>query len=73
MLELLCIPFSFSMVCFFSPHKCHTVKSNDCVGSLCYQLLLCILRAVYADADIYIMDDPLSAVDADVGRHLFDK
>ena len=57
----------------FSPHKCHTVKSNDCVGSLCYQLLLCILRAVYSDADIYIMDDPLSAVDADVGRHLFDK
>ena len=30
-------------------------------------------RAVYADADIYVMDDPLSAVDADVGRHLFDK
>jgi len=28
---------------------------------------------VYADADIYLMDDPLSAVDADVGRHLFDK
>lgn len=28
---------------------------------------------MYADADIYIMDDPLSAVDADVGRHLFDK
>ena len=57
----------------FSPHQCHTVKANYCVGSLCYQLLLCILRAVYADADIYIMDDPLSAVDADVGRHLFDK
>lgn len=32
-----------------------------------------LARAVYADADIYIMDDPLSAVDADVGRHLFDK
>ena len=31
------------------------------------------LRAVYADADIYLMDDPLSAVDADVGRHLFEK
>ena len=28
---------------------------------------------MYADADIYVMDDPLSAVDADVGRHLFDK
>ncbi|PFX19388.1 Multidrug resistance-associated protein 4 [Stylophora pistillata] len=31
-----------------------------------------LARAVYADADVYIMDDPLSAVDADVGRHLFD-
>ena len=28
---------------------------------------------MYADADVYVMDDPLSAVDADVGRHLFDK
>jgi len=32
-----------------------------------------LFRAVYADADIYLMDDPLSAVDADVGRHLFDR
>ena len=30
-------------------------------------------RAMYADADIYLLDDPLSAVDAAVGRHLFDK
>jgi ATP-binding cassette subfamily C (CFTR/MRP) protein 4 len=27
---------------------------------------------VYKDADIYLLDDPLSAVDAHVGRHLFD-
>lgn len=32
-----------------------------------------MFRAVYADADIYIMDDPLSAVDANVGRHLYEK
>ena len=30
-------------------------------------------RAVYRNADIYLLDDPLSAVDAAVSRHLFDK
>uniref|UniRef100_A0AAX7VVL3 Cystic fibrosis transmembrane conductance regulator n=1 Tax=Astatotilapia calliptera TaxID=8154 RepID=A0AAX7VVL3_ASTCA len=32
-----------------------------------------LARAVYQDADIYILDDPLSAVDAEVGRHLFEQ
>ncbi|KAG5324821.1 L259 protein, partial [Pseudoatta argentina] len=32
-----------------------------------------LARAVYADADIYLMDDPLSAVDAHVGKHIFEK
>ena len=32
-----------------------------------------LARAVYADADIYILDDPLSAVDAHTGKHIFDK
>jgi ATP-binding cassette subfamily C (CFTR/MRP) protein 1 len=31
-----------------------------------------IARAIYFNADIIIMDDPLSAVDAHVGRHIFD-
>ncbi|XP_053420105.1 ATP-binding cassette sub-family C member 4-like isoform X7 [Nycticebus coucang] len=31
-----------------------------------------LARAVYQDADIYLLDDPLSAVDAEVGKHLFD-
>lgn len=30
-------------------------------------------RAVYEDADIYLLDDPLSAVDAEVGKHLFEQ
>ena len=36
-------------------------------------LYVCIFRAVYQDADIYLLDDPLSAVDAEVGRHLFEE
>jgi ABC-type multidrug transport system fused ATPase/permease subunit len=32
-----------------------------------------IARAVYADADVYILDDPLSALDAHVGRAVFNE
>ncbi|KAJ3366758.1 hypothetical protein GGF32_003402 [Allomyces javanicus] len=31
-----------------------------------------LARALYADADVVLLDDPLSAVDAHVDRHLFD-
>lgn len=31
-----------------------------------------LARAVYREADIYLLDDPLSAVDANVGRQLFE-
>lgn len=32
-----------------------------------------LARAVYAESDIYLFDDPLSAVDTHVGKHLFQK
>ncbi|KAJ1664663.1 ATP-binding cassette glutathione S-conjugate transporter ycf1 [Coemansia sp. RSA 1646] len=34
---------------------------------------LSLARAVYSQADIYILDDPLSAVDAHVKRHILDR
>ena len=32
-----------------------------------------LARAVYADADVYLLDDPLSAVDAKVGKYIFEE
>ena len=33
---------------------------------------LSLARALYAEADIYIFDDPISAVDSKVARRIFD-
>ncbi|XP_053153950.1 ATP-binding cassette sub-family C member 3 isoform X2 [Hemicordylus capensis] len=32
-----------------------------------------LARAVFSDADVYLLDDPLSAVDSHVAKHIFDK
>ncbi|XP_041520483.1 ATP-binding cassette sub-family C member 3 isoform X2 [Microtus oregoni] len=32
-----------------------------------------LARAVYSDANIYLLDDPLSAVDSHVAKHIFDQ
>lgn len=32
-----------------------------------------LARAIYTEADIYLLDDPLSAVDTRVGKHLFEE
>lgn len=40
-----------------------------CVISVCFSFA----RALYRKADIYLIDDPLSAVDTHVQSHLFNK
>jgi len=32
-----------------------------------------LARAVYSNRDIFLLDDPLSAVDAHVGKHIFEQ
>ena len=34
---------------------------------------MALARAVYQDRDVYLLDDTLSAVDAHVGKHIFDQ
>lgn len=32
-----------------------------------------IARTLYADADVIVLDDPMSALDVHVGRHIFEE
>jgi ABC-type multidrug transport system fused ATPase/permease subunit len=32
---------------------------------------LSLARAVYSNSDLYVLDDPLSAVDSKVAKHIF--
>ncbi|XP_031556820.1 multidrug resistance-associated protein 4-like [Actinia tenebrosa] len=58
--------------CF--PHEDLTIIGQRGVGlSGGQRARLSLARAVYSEADIFLMDDPLSAVDARVGQHIFDK
>ena len=56
------------------PHADQTfVGEHGVVLSGGQQARISLARAVYANADVYILDDPLSAVDAKVGEHIFQK
>ncbi|KAK6044827.1 ABC transporter, ATP-binding protein [Cooperia oncophora] len=43
------------------------------VGDRGQKARIALARAIYSDADVFLLDDPLSAVDATVGRFLFEK
>ena len=59
-----------------------TLMFQTCVHALPNILMMHIIgmimnashrSACYANADVYLLDDPLSAVDSHVGRALFEK
>lgn len=37
------------------------------------KIRICLARSLYANADIYLLDDPFSCVDSKVARNIFDK
>ena len=57
----------------FPDHDQTVVGERGAVLSGGQQARVNLARAVYADGDVYLLDDPLSAVDFKVGRHIFEK
>lgn len=56
------------------PHRDHTIVGEKGVSlSGGQRARINLARAIYRRADIYLLDDPLSAVDTHVGKHLFEK
>ncbi|XP_051154775.1 ATP-binding cassette sub-family C member 4-like [Leptopilina boulardi] len=56
------------------PHKDQTIIGEKGINlSGGQRARINLARAVYSEADVYLLDDPLSAVDTHVGRSLFEK
>lgn len=49
------------------------VGDNGVILSGGQKARLSLCRALYRDEDLYLLDDPLSAVDAEVARHIFER
>ena len=63
----------FHASCHFIPGDATEIGEKGINLSGGQKLRVSLARAVYADADLYLLDDPLSAVDAHVGKHIFEE
>ena len=63
----------FHASCRFIPGDATEIGEKGINLSGGQKLRVSLARAVYADADLYLLDDPLSAVDAHVGKHIFEE
>ncbi len=57
----------------FAAGDATVVGENGLTLSGGQKMRVSLARAVYARADLYLLDEPLGAVDAHVGLHLFDR
>ncbi|CAN8013017.1 unnamed protein product [Ixodes pacificus] len=64
--------FIYCLTRLFSPPPCifPNLKGFNLSGG--QKLRISLARAVFHDADVYLLDDPFSAVDIHVASHLFD-